>query len=194
MLDRSPMGVIYVDEEGKSVFVNRAARKMVAENDGLVVADDRIGLARRSDNKRLQALIAAVLKAPKGSGPDGLMLAARPSGKRPYTISIFSPMRLPPSSPAAGDTVRVCVMVADPESEYGIPVEKLGELYGLTPAEARLALCLASGKDLRAAAEELGIAYPTARAQLASIFRKTDTSRQAELVRLLVSVRPLLGE
>lgn len=40
---------------------------------------------------------------------------------------------------------------------------------------------------LRSAATKLGITYGTARARLAEIFQKTETRRQAELVRLLLS-------
>jgi DNA-binding CsgD family transcriptional regulator len=51
---------------------------------------------------------------------------------------------------------------------------------------------LALGEDLRAAAEAIGIRYSTARTQLAAIFRKTETSRQGELVRLLMTLLPFV--
>jgi DNA-binding CsgD family transcriptional regulator len=68
----------------------------------------------------------------------------------------------------------------------------LRALYGLTPAETRLAQRLAAGDELKAAAAQLGIGYGTARAQLAAIFRKTETKRQGELVRLLCTLPPPL--
>ena len=57
--------------------------------------------------------------------------------------------------------------------------------YGLTPAEQRLASQLVSGVSLAEAAAKMGIGYETARAQLKSIFVKTGTHRQAELVALI---------
>ena len=52
--------------------------------------------------------------------------------------------------------------------------------FGLTQAEARLALHLVAGETLRCAAVKLSITYETARSQLKSIFKKTRTHRQAE--------------
>jgi DNA-binding CsgD family transcriptional regulator len=58
--------------------------------------------------------------------------------------------------------------------------------FGLTPAEARLVLRLMAGDSLRAAANALGIQYETVRTHLKSIFQKTGTCRQAELVIVVV--------
>jgi DNA-binding CsgD family transcriptional regulator len=63
--------------------------------------------------------------------------------------------------------------------------ETLRTRFGLTPAETRLALALANGMGLRDAAERNGVRLSTARVQLKSIFSKTETHRQAELVALL---------
>jgi DNA-binding CsgD family transcriptional regulator len=64
--------------------------------------------------------------------------------------------------------------------------------FGLTPAEARLALQLVAGETLRAAAVNLGISYETARTELKNIFNKTGTCRQAELVIVIVTALPRL--
>jgi DNA-binding CsgD family transcriptional regulator len=61
----------------------------------------------------------------------------------------------------------------------------LTRVFGLTPAEARLASMIGEGLNPECAAEELGISTVTARNQLMAIFAKTDTHRQSELVALL---------
>jgi DNA-binding CsgD family transcriptional regulator len=58
--------------------------------------------------------------------------------------------------------------------------------FGLTPAEARLVLRLIAGDSLQAIAKALGIQYETARGQLKSVFHKTGTRRQAELVVVVI--------
>jgi DNA-binding CsgD family transcriptional regulator len=58
--------------------------------------------------------------------------------------------------------------------------------YGLTPAQAALVRELAMGDGVAAAASRLGISYATARSHLLQVFQKTGTSRQAELVRLIL--------
>ena len=118
------------------------------------------------------------------------MLVARPSGKRAFCV-LVSPLSQD-NELMAGAKPAVCVSITDPERHDVLPVSLLRSLFGLTPAEAKLAARLARGDALAAAADELGISYATARTQLAMIFRKTDTSRQGELIRLLVLNVPSL--
>jgi DNA-binding CsgD family transcriptional regulator len=63
--------------------------------------------------------------------------------------------------------------------------EALQRIFSLTAAEARLAVEVASGKSLEEVAEAVGTKLATVRNQLASVFMKTRTNRQGELVALL---------
>jgi DNA-binding CsgD family transcriptional regulator len=56
------------------------------------------------------------------------------------------------------------------------------EMFGLTPAEARLAVQLAAGNTLAEIAETNGVNISTLRAQLRAVYAKTGTSKQSELV------------
>jgi DNA-binding CsgD family transcriptional regulator len=69
-------------------------------------------------------------------------------------------------------------------------IELLRSHFGLTPAEARVALHLVAGETLRSAEVKLSISYETARTHLKNIFNKTGTSRQAELVIVIVTALP----
>jgi DNA-binding CsgD family transcriptional regulator len=62
---------------------------------------------------------------------------------------------------------------------------RLIEMFGVTPAEAKLIAHLVDGLTLTAAAEALGVSRNTARAQLSSIFTKTGVNRQTQLVKLV---------
>ncbi|NEU12763.1 helix-turn-helix transcriptional regulator [Methylobacterium sp. BTF04] len=57
--------------------------------------------------------------------------------------------------------------------------------YGLTKAEARLAVALAEGESMAEASQRFAVAYSTTRTQVQSIFAKTGVSRQVDLVRLV---------
>jgi DNA-binding CsgD family transcriptional regulator len=70
------------------------------------------------------------------------------------------------------------------------PIDLLQRHFSLTPAEARLALHLVAGETLRSAAVKLSISYETARTCLKSIFNKTGTCRQAELVIVILTALP----
>lgn len=60
----------------------------------------------------------------------------------------------------------------------------LAELFQLTPAEQRLGELLALGHTLEYCACRLEVSINTVRTQLRALFRKTDTTRQAQLISL----------
>ena len=66
--------------------------------------------------------------------------------------------------------------------------DPLATLYGLTPAETRVARSVGDGLTIGEIAQETGASVETLRSQLKSIFGKTGVRRQAELVRLLAGL------
>jgi DNA-binding CsgD family transcriptional regulator len=80
------------------------------------------------------------------------------------------------------------VLLTDPDRETSRPQWMLRGLYGLSAAETAIADRLMRGDTPEQAAAALDIKLSTARWHLSALFRKTDTRRQAELVRLLLSL------
>ena len=70
------------------------------------------------------------------------------------------------------------------------PIDLLQRHFGLTQAEARVALHLVAGETLRSAEVKLSITYETARTHLKNIFNKTGTCRQAELLVVILTALP----
>jgi DNA-binding CsgD family transcriptional regulator len=62
---------------------------------------------------------------------------------------------------------------------------------GLTPAEGALAIALAQGETLDGYAVRTGRSLGTVRVQLRTLFSKTDTHRQSELLLLVRRVAGL---
>jgi DNA-binding CsgD family transcriptional regulator len=73
-------------------------------------------------------------------------------------------------------------------SKPGPPEAILAKTFHLTPPEAKLACVTARGAPLQIVARELEIPWETARNRLKSLFTKTNTHRQSELVALLLQV------
>src|SRR5262249_11824575 len=94
-----------------------------------------------------------------------------------------------PERPRSGTCTR-CRLELSRGPVMNEPIELLRCHFGLTPAEARLALHLAAGETLRSAEAKLSISYETARTPLKNIFQKTGTCRQAELVVVIVTALP----
>lgn len=80
------------------------------------------------------------------------------------------------------------VVITDRTARTEKLFERLREDYGMTPAEARLAIEITSGDGRTAAADRLGISLSTARTHLSRVFEKTGTQRQAELVKTIASL------
>ena len=85
---------------------------------------------------------------------------------------------------------RTILFITDPEATVDLRRRQLGEDFGLTPAEAAVAVEVLEADGLQAAAGRLGISLATARTHLAHVFDKTGTRRQAQLVRLLLQSQP----
>ena len=69
------------------------------------------------------------------------------------------------------------------------PVELVQALFDLTPAEARVARSLASGKTAEDIAEGGHVSLNTVRTQVRGVLEKTGCNRQAEVVALLTGLR-----
>jgi len=67
---------------------------------------------------------------------------------------------------------------------------QLGEMFHLTAAEARVALLLATGLSVTEIAERLTLQPGSVRQHLKSIFGKTGTHGQAQLVHRLLTLKP----
>jgi DNA-binding CsgD family transcriptional regulator len=80
------------------------------------------------------------------------------------------------------------IILVDLEITPHLLPDTLQKIFGLTPAEAKLAIEIAAGQSLDDIAEAHHVSVATARKQLASVFAKTYTHRQAELVALLARV------
>lgn len=186
LLDSNPAAILLLDGRRRVVYANRSAEVFASAADGIRVSRGHIVLASKQDNDKLQQLIAGALSAAPVAAPfGGMMHALRPSGKRPYCLVVARVTNRYPALTAFRPAV--CILVTDPAAKISLPVRSLVGAFSLTQAEARLAALLAGGEELRPAAAKLGITYGTARARLAEIFQKTQTRRQAELVRVLLT-------
>ena len=184
-IENSLVGVIALRRNGQVRRCNRAARKILETEDGLLCVGGMLKARRPIDNRVLQALIGSALRDfPAGTG--GNMALARKAKERPYSVIVTPIPALGEFEALAGD--HVLVLLNDPDGLPGQPRDLLRRHYGLTRRQSDLALLLASGRPVGACADDLGIADKTARRHLADIFAKTGLHRQVDLVRLVLSL------
>lgn len=185
-IDRFPTGLLLIDARGHVVRMNRRAAQILEQSDGLSIEDGALRAHHPAENARLRELVAAAIAAATARTPSEghVLTVTRMSGRRAY------PMAVAPLHPSGGEVTQAdavaVVYVADLESGILERGDSLRELYALTEAESRLVELLCQGFTLEEAADARGVTLNTARSQLKQVFTKTGTSRQSELVRLVL--------
>jgi len=190
LLDRLPYGVLLLDGRGRILGANREAERILAARDGLGVRAGAVYASHASAQNELAAAVGRTCDPAKQRGVHvGALLAVpRPSAARAYQV-LVAPVPERPRERVFGFTearTAAVMVVSDPETAPEPAAETLSRLFGLTPAVAKLAAALAAGRTLAEHAEEASITRGTARWHLKELFARTGTSRQAELVRLLL--------
>jgi DNA-binding CsgD family transcriptional regulator/PAS domain-containing protein len=184
-LEHIPIALIMLGTEGRVLQMNEAAAAILAGQSALRVTSRGLVAAIPSENQRLRRLIRGAISTGGGRGLNagGSILISRELKRGLHVL--VAPLRT--RGVQIGNDVPVAVVfVSDPERQATSEVQVFAQLFGLTPAEARLARVLAAGESLKDATERLDVAESTVKSQLKSIFAKTGTSRQAELVRLVL--------
>ena len=193
-LDCLASGVALLDGTGRTIFLNRAAERVLRRRDGLLVEHGCLVAALPHEREALRVLIAQAAQTTAGAllrAGGGAMPISRPSMERAYNV-LVTPLGRRHTS-RHGPEAAVAVFIADPEDRGSSEIGALVRLFRLTPAEARLAAGIATGAALNEVADALGIGRETARTQLRSVFAKTGTTRQAELVRIITRACPLVS-
>lgn len=188
---QSLLAPAFIVNENRSVLAtNRATQAMSIAGDVIRVgAADRLSFRDRKPDLALGRLVAEICRGATGS--IGQLDFTGANSRSRYRISVLPVAQNIRSLMGRGalslfaTTTAALIVVQETETESLSPAADLRARFGLTEAEARIAEGLRTGNSLVRAAEELGIAYETARNQLKAVFAKTDTHRQSELVALL---------
>ena len=185
-LHRLPRGVIIVNAHACLLFANRAAREIVVARDGLSIVGGGLEAEQVSDRLKLRVLIKRAVRSAAGNSlkAAGAMRVSRPSMKRPYSV-LMTPLRLAVDEGTAPGMATI--LVSDPEREITADTTAVQAAYALSPSEARVAGAIATGESVERAADRLCLSVDTVRWHLKRIYRKTDTNRQAELVKLILT-------
>lgn len=187
LLDHLDQSAILVDAAGRVVFANRAAESLMAAGGGLRLSAGNLRARSAADTAKLHARIAACDAQAGAVEGDSSLLLPRGPDRAPITVSVL-PLRGDASPFLLAPRPVAVIFAADPERAPAPPAARIRQRYGLTPAETAFAVEILKGDGIQACADRLGVSRATARTHLSHIFRKTNTQRQAELVRLLVRV------
>lgn len=171
---------VLLDGEGRVLQANAAA---AAHETDLRMRVGHPLAALSSANRQLQVhLRAAVGRDARPDDPALRPVALRRDGRRPLVLRA---RRLTGESASLFSVARAIVLIDDLDRAGSPPAALLRDLFGLTPAQARVAALVGGGASLRECADELHIATETVRTYLKQAFQGVGVSRQAELVSVL---------
>lgn len=179
-MDSLGYGVVLLGANGEAVYLNAFAEKILQTADGLTLKAGQMCAKHALEHAALTHLLRQAangiggglhLKRENGVGP----------AKRPYSLTAIPLQEGHPFRPLAD--ARVMLLIHDPE--YAGPLDSLKNFatrYRLTPAETRVLTLLLSDLGPQQIADQLGVGIRTVRSQLSSLYTKTGTKNQRDLI------------
>ena len=181
--DASTTPTFLLSTDGYILHANSAGRELLREGDGLADKAGTLCATKSTMRKPLQTLLKG--ERTGAGGFSGFCTAKplaleRPSGRRPLQLL---------ASPVQGQgTDNVLLLATDPEKPVVLRDDVLREHYKLTEAETEVANGLLTGYSLEEVAALRKVKIGTVREQVKSILAKTGTSKQSEMVKLLMTL------
>tara|TARA_Y100001933_G_C19002807_1_gene565331 strand:+ start:2495 stop:3661 length:1167 start_codon:yes stop_codon:yes gene_type:complete len=183
VLERFNRGIIICDASFRVAFRNAKAEEILAGNGGLRINDEGTLTAQGNESARQFAiLLSSAVEASIARRELEDQVFNLEQGEQRITL-VVTPLlgRTNADSTARGALVTLHDWSWNPE----VNEELLRSLFDLTDAEAAVASELLNGQSLADIAQSSGRSRETVKYHLNSIFRKTRTRRQGELVSLL---------
>ncbi len=201
--ERLPDGVLVVSATARVHYLNRRAKHYLRRFGTLRI--EPTGTLRLSNPAAQRALLAMLERAvnPRcdqngaGQPPDSMRLVLDDEHyvvAQAFALSATVRTRSYATASPLGWEPKVVVFLVDPQRRPDCSEDVIAAVLGTTVAEARLARGLLQGKSLGGIAHEHGLKQATVRNQLQSLFDRTATHRQADLVALLQRAFSMAGE
>ena len=178
--------LLLVNKNGKVLFINPHAEKIIEHQTGINIKNDNISFVSSKQNKILHNLIHQATKNKIHSSlqQGGAMNYIDPFNKTSLSI-LVTPINPDRTNIDTQSDNNVLLLLNANNQEAPLTTELLIALYKLTTAEARLTVHLCQGLTLAEISEKFSLSINTLKTQLRSCFNKVGVSRQAELVRVI---------
>lgn len=170
-LELQASAAFLLDARGRIRHATPRAEAIALANDGLRMTQRGLRASIAADDRELAAYLRGTLDAAS-------IQVCRPSGAPPYRV-VAMPRALPVDA-----AIAMVVVVVETRAPAAAEA-RLRREFGLTHAEASVAMRVGRGAAPKQVAGELGVSWYTVRAQLREIFAKTGVRRQAQLVELV---------
>jgi DNA-binding CsgD family transcriptional regulator len=175
LFDALDVGVVIVGENGSIKTISRTGQELL--DGGALMSVSPLGQLRLRDDDAQAALRAMLKRTYDGSKTVSLL-----SNGTKLTLIAVEKDRI--SLYFEGPTVAILIQPAGLGSRP-VGIDRIAGVYGLTNSEQRALAGIVDGKTVTRIAEEAGLSRETIRTQLKSLYAKTGTSGQTDLLRLV---------
>ena len=186
LLGNSMIGVIHLGHRGRLLEMNDRARTLLRRGDALSDQGGHLHARLAADEARLQRVLAGALPADDLPAASGSLTVGRSPTAPRITLHVMPAT----AYPLGYDLWRVVAiaLLIEPGPNSQIDPDLVAAVMGLTPAEGRVAALLAAGHTVRNIASLSGTRESSVRSHMKRIYGKRGISRQAELVRQVLSI------
>jgi DNA-binding CsgD family transcriptional regulator len=177
-MERMGYGVLLLNNEMRIIYATPHVDQFLTRQDALFTISPKFTLRHPRHADRFAAFVN-----PKNheTGPLTLLLEGE-NGRDHLLLNCF---QLPEPAEPDLQAARYLITLRDPNHHFSRQWLFFNKQFHLTQAEARLCRALADGLSLNDYCEQWKVATSTARSQLSSVFGKTSTRRQSDLLRLI---------
>ena len=183
--DASMLGIVHLDWRGRIVEANPRAGEILRRGDGLTTRCGVLRARRAADDTKLGRRLARALPPVGGQAFGASMTVERTASRGRFSLQVC-PLAGHRASFGIG-RVAALVLIVDPAASLRIDPGRAAAALGLTRAEGQVAAALAGGASVSDIAARTHRAVSTVRWTIKRIHAKLGISRQAELVRMVLS-------
>ena len=184
-LDSLAAGLFLMGEKGRLVQANMAGHAIISEGSILRAAGGRLIATDPIADFAMRAAFASIDVGGAGLGTQGIAVPLAGADGRHYVAHILPLTSGARRKTGAGYSAVAAVFVSRTKIEAPAAPQVIAKLYGLTPSELRVLLAVFEAGGVSDTAGALGISEATTKTHLHRLFAKTNTRRQADLVRLV---------
>lgn len=184
----SSMGIasVILNDKLQVHSANKQAKQILTTKDGVFLRNNSFRCSHSADQQKLQDACRELLASPpddEQSQRTSSISIDRLNSESKWDVHIRIVEKRSVDLGEGGP--QLVLLLQKPVRDNAPSQSRLIEMFGLTPAEAKLIPHLLDGLTLTATATALGVSRNTARSQLSSIFTKTGVNRQNQLVKLV---------